>query len=233
MSPHRAGAPDSRTAAAGTTTAAGTTDPVPDAGTDGTAAPPARPERGFARFVTDAFEPKNWIIALTVVVGWQVAGLTGVGWGLFGAVFAAVFPVLFITFGIRRGTWADRHLGVRQQRLVAMVFIISSVLTGTLLMVLLGAPQAMVALIAAMVATLVVLMAITVAWKVSVHAAVSAGSVAILTLVFHGPHPLVLLPLVVLVGWSRIALRDHTPAQVVTGALLGALIAGSTFALLR
>ncbi|WP_455354829.1 hypothetical protein [Streptomyces sp. SYSU K217416] len=201
--------------------------------TDTTATGGPRPaESRPARLVTDGLEPKNWIIALTLLVGWHVDGLAGIGWGLFGAVFAAVIPVLFIKFGIRRGTWADRHLGVKQQRLVVMFFIIGSVVTGTLLMGVLGAPSAMVALIAAMVTTLVVLMVITTAWKVSVHAAVSSGSVIILTLTY-GPWLLALYPVVALVGWSRIALRDHTPAQVVAGTALGALVAGATFALLR
>jgi membrane-associated phospholipid phosphatase len=194
--------------------------------------PAAPPESRSARLVTDYFEPKNWILVVTLLVGWHADELTGVGWGLFGALFAAVIPVLFIKFGVRRGTWADRHLGVRQQRLVVMVFIICSVTTGTLLMSLLGAPSAMVALIAAMVTTLVILMAITFAWKISVHAAVSSGSVIILAL-DYGPWLLAVYPLVALIGWSRVALRDHTPAQVVAGAVLGGVVAGVTFGLLR
>lgn len=193
---------------------------------------PNPPRVRAAQRITDGFEPKNWIIVLTLLVGWGVAGLAGVGWGILGAVFAAVVPVLFITFGIRRGTWADRHLGVRQQRLVVMVFIIGSVVTGTLLMSALGAPMAMVALIAAMVATLLVLLAITTVWKVSVHAAVSSGSVLILTLTF-GPWLLLGYALVAVVGWSRVELRDHTVAQVAVGTAVGALVAGATFAGLR
>ncbi|WP_416985065.1 hypothetical protein [Streptomyces sp. T028] len=192
----------------------------------------APPESRAARLVTDGFEPKNWILVVTLLVGWHADGLAGVGWGLFGALFAAVIPVLFIKLGVRRGTWADRHLGVRQQRLVVMVFIICSVTTGTLLMSFLGAPSAMVALIAAMVSTLVILMAITFAWKISVHAAVSSGSIAILALAY-GPWSLAAYSLVALIGWSRVALRDHTPAQVVAGAALGSVVAGVTFGLLR
>lgn len=193
---------------------------------------PSTVRERFARHVTDWLEPKNWILALTLLVGWGVDGLAGVGWGLLGACFAAVLPVLFIRFGVRRGAWADRHLGVRQQRLVVMFFIAGSVLTGTLLMSVLGAPAAMVALIAAMVSTLVVLMALTVVWKVSVHAAVSSGSVLVLTLVY-GPWSLLGYPVVALVGWSRVTLRDHTWAQAVAGTALGALVAGLTFAALR
>ncbi|WP_323379332.1 phosphatase PAP2 family protein, partial [Streptomyces durbertensis] len=206
--------------------AASSATPVPSGGTGGPGG--ATRTKTFARRVTDGLEPKNWIIALTLLVGWRVDGLAGVGWGAFGAFFAAVLPVLFIRYGIRRGRWADRHVGVRRQRLVVMVFIITSVLTGTLLMRLLGAPAEMTALIAAMVATLVVLMAITVVWKVSVHAAVSAGSVLMLALVY-GPWLWPAALLVPLVGWSRVALRDHTTAQVLAGTALGALVAGVTF----
>ncbi|GCB50897.1 phosphatase PAP2 family protein [Streptomyces sp. NL15-2K] len=31
------------------------------------------------------------------------------------------------------------------------------------------------------------------------------------------------------IGWSRVALRDHTPAQTVVGALLGGLAAAVAF----
>lgn len=186
----------------------------------------------FAQRVTDGLEPKNWIVAVTLLVGWWADGLAGAAWGVFGVLFAAVFPVLFIRYGIRRGSWADRHLGVRQQRLVVMPFIIASVLTGTLLMRALGAPTELTALIAAMVVAMVVLLVITVWWKVSVHTAVSSGSVVVLALTY-GPLLWAAYPLVALVGWSRVALRDHTLAQVLVGTALGALVAGVTFTALR
>lgn len=189
---------------------------------------PTRP----ARFVTDAFEPKNWIIALTVLVGWHVDRIAGIGWGLLGALFAAVIPITFIKYGMRRGRWADRHVGVRQHRLIVMTFIIASVATGIALMATLGAPRAMIALIVSMLTTLAALMAITTKWKISVHAAVSSGAVVLLALTY-GPWMLLLYPLVALVGWSRIALEDHTPAQVAAGALLGAAVAAATFQLIR
>jgi membrane-associated phospholipid phosphatase len=189
---------------------------------------PTRP----ARFVTDAFEPKNWIIALTVLVGWHVDRIAGIGWGLLGALFAAVIPITFIKYGMRRGRWADRHVGVKQHRLIVMTFIIASVATGIALMATLGAPRAMVALIVSMLTTLAALMAITTKWKISVHAAVSSGAVVLLALTY-GPWMLLLYPLVALVGWSRIALKDHTPAQVTAGVLLGAAVAAATFLLIR
>ncbi|WP_438484864.1 phosphatase PAP2 family protein [Streptomyces sp. S186] len=48
-----------------------------------------------------------------------------------------------------------------------------------------------------------------------------------------GPWWLMVYPLVPLVGWSRVALRDHTIAQTIVGALVGAATAGVAFAVLR
>ncbi|GAB2825567.1 MULTISPECIES: hypothetical protein [Streptomyces] len=156
----------------------------------------------------------------------------GVAWGVVGALFAAVIPTLFINSGIRHGHWGDRHVGARTARLVVMAFILASITAGTALMAALGAPRTMTALVVAMFTTLAGLTAVTFTWKISVHAAVASGSIALLTLTY-GPWPLAAYPLVALVSWSRTALRDHTPAQVASGALLGAVLARVTFAAVR
>ena len=48
-------------------------------------------------------------------------------------------------------------------------------------------------------------------WKISIHCAVAAGSVTILALLY-GPPVLGGYLLVGLLGWSRVAVRDHTAA---------------------
>ncbi len=185
-----------------------------------------------ARRVTDWLEPKNWIIVTTPLIGWKTDGIAGVGWGLFGTLFAAVLPVLFIKYGMRRGRWADRNVGAKRHRLVVMIFIIASAGTGITLMTVFGAPGLVIALIVGMLATIAVLMAITTVWKISVHSTVSSGSVAMLALTY-GPVLLAGYAVVALIGWSRVALGDHTVAQVAAGALLGALAAAVTYLAIR
>ncbi|MFI0742514.1 phosphatase PAP2 family protein [Streptomyces sp. NPDC021100] len=204
-------------------------------------------ESRMARLATDGLDPKNWILADVIAVGWNADRLTGIGWGLLGGLFAAVIPILFINFGIRRGRWADRHVGQRRQRLIVMAFILGSVVCGITLLTTLGAPRTVIALIAAMLTTLGSLFAVTAgtkddgrrqylgsSWrgKISVHAAVASGSVVMLSLCY-GPWALLAYLLVGMVGWSRIELYDHTRGQVAAGALLGAVVAGSTFVFLR
>ena len=183
---------------------------------------------GAARKVTDWLEPKNWILLDVVLVGLVVDGWAGLGWGLLGAMFAAVLPILFIKRGIRLGRWADRHVGAKQHRLIVMAFIIASVTVGIALLASLGAPRPITALIVSMLTTLAALMAVTPMWKISVHSAVSSGSVLLIALAC-GWWALALYPLVVLVGWSRIALHDHTRNQVIAGAIVGGLVAAATY----
>ena len=195
-----------------------------------TAAQTAR--KPFARQVTDLLEPKNWIIAVTAGIGWHSGHLAGIGWGLLGALFAAVLPTLFIKRGMRRGRFADRHVGARDHRLTVMAFIIASVTTGVCLQAFLGAPRPVFALTVTMLAAITVLMAITVKWKISVHCAVSSGATIMLALTY-GPAMLTLYALVGLVAWSRTELKDHTPAQAAAGTLFGAALSAVIFLALR
>ncbi|MFI8872247.1 hypothetical protein [Streptomyces sp. NPDC055243] len=189
-------------------------------------------ESRIARRVTDWLEPKNWIIAVTLLVGWHAAQWTGVAWGVVGAFFAAVIPITFIKYGIRKGRWGDRHVGAKPARLVVMAVILLSVATGIVLMIVGGAPRTMIALIVSMLVTLAILAAITFAWKISVHQAVSAGACAMLVQTYGMWMALGFL-LVAIVGWSRVELRDHTRNQVIAGTILGTIVAAAVFHLAR
>ncbi|WP_416970652.1 hypothetical protein [Streptomyces sp. 4F14] len=194
--------------------------------------PTQAPESPLARRVTDWLEPRTWIILNTLVIGWHSSHWSGIAWGVFASVFCAVIPMLFIQRGVKKGKYGDRHVGSRKQRFVVLPFVFLSVAVGLGVMLAGGAPQEMVAMVVTMMVTLFALTAITFAWKISVHQAVAAGSVAMIA-VAYGPWALAGFALVALVGWSRIKLRDHTPSQVAAGTALGALLAVLTFAPLR
>jgi membrane-associated phospholipid phosphatase len=184
--------------------------------------------RSAAQWVTYLLEPKNWIIVTVVAVGWHADRMTGLGWGLLAALFAAVLPTLFITRGIERGRWDDRNVGARGPRLIVLSFIIASVTLGLILLVVFGAPQQLTWYFGCMLGSVAVLAAITTVWKVSIHCAVASGSVTLLAL-FFGPWVTPAYALVALTAWSRVALKDHTIAQVLAGIVLGAAAAAVSY----
>jgi membrane-associated phospholipid phosphatase len=184
-----------------------------------------------AERVSYLLEPKNWIIATTLAVGWHSDGAAGLAWGAFAALFAGVLPTVFISRGVRRGQWADRYVGAKRPRLIVLAFLIASVAIGLALLVGLGAPGELSGYIGCMLGSVAVLAAITTVWKISIHCAVASGSVTILTLLF-GPWLVPAYLLVALTAWSRVVLKDHTAAQVIAGSVLGAAAAVVTYAII-
>ena len=187
--------------------------------------------QAWARRCTYWLEPKNWLIVTVVAIGWHADGRAGIGWGLLAALFTAVLPTLFISYGVRRGRWSDRNVGAQRPRLVVLAFITASVAAGLILLLVLGAPRLLTGYLAFMLASVAVLVAVTTVWKISIHCAVASGSVTILALTC-GPLVLGGYVLVGLLGWARVAVKDHSVAQVVAGSVLGAAAAAVAYALL-
>lgn len=201
--------------------------------------PPATPSYAAAtgkikaaKLVTDVLAPANLVMALLLAVGWQTThSLAGVGWGLLGALFCGVVPVLIIQLGVRRGRLTDKHVRIRKQRIVPLSASLVSVVAGLVILHVLDAPSDVSALVVAMLVGLASTLAVTVAWQISAHNAVAGGTVMILLLVFGTP----LLPAIIIVfvvGWSRRILKAHTLAQLICGTALGS-ISATVFTLLR
>ncbi|HWH00382.1 MAG TPA: hypothetical protein VNV66_13895 [Pilimelia sp.] len=152
----------------------------------------------------------------------------GLGWGSLAVLFCALVPYGVIWLGVRRGRLTDHHIGVREQRRGPLLYGLASVLVGLGVLVLLGAPWPLVAMVVVMFAVLLLVTVVNQFWKLSAHAAVAAASAGVLVLEF-GPPLLVSLAVVAVVGWSRVRLRDHTPAQVAAGVAAGAAVGPPLF----
>jgi hypothetical protein len=188
----------------------------------------------LARLVTEVFAPAWLIAVLMVLMGWHSDGYSwrGLGYGVVAALFEAVIPYSYILYRVRRGELGDRHIGDHKQRLVPLLIGLGCVLVGLVLSILLGAPREVLAGIGAGGLGIGVAALVNHWWKMSIHAAVAAGSAAIL-IEMYGPWLLATVPLVALVGWSRVVLSDHTVAQVIVGTVVGAVVAGLIFGLAR
>jgi hypothetical protein len=181
--------------------------------------------------VTEVLAPAVLVAVVSPLVAWHAGAL---GWGLAVAFFAAAVPFAFILRGVRRGTYDNHHVGDRRRRPVILLVAGGSVLGLLGLMLVFGAPRELVALVVAMLAGLALTLGVTVLarWKVSLHAAVAAGTATTLVLVFGG-WLLGSWLAVALVAWARVRMRDHTVPQVLVGVALGTLAAGAVFPFLR
>lgn len=187
------------------------------------------PRTRVARIVTETFAPAVLVVGVLLAVGWHsTRSPAGVGWGFLAGLFCGVIPIAFILYGVKRGHWTDHHVRIRHQRAIPICGTALSVAVGLLALLWLGAPREVVALVVAMLAGLAVTLAVTAFWKISVHTAVAGGTITVLTLTY-GPAIAAAIPLVALIAWSRIELRDHTPMQTLAGTLVGASIATIVF----
>lgn len=178
----------------------------------------------MARLVTEVMSPGVPIMVVILVVAVHSAGaVRGLLLGLVATFFAAGFPYGLVLIGVRRGRLTDHHISRREQRPRMMAIALASLAAGLLVLFWLDAPRALFALLAAMVAGLAVALAVTSFWKISIHSAVAAGTVTSLAILVS-PWWLLLAPMVVLTAWARVEIREHTPEQVLVGAIVGAVV---------
>jgi hypothetical protein len=191
--------------------------------------------RRTAILVTEVFSPMHLVPGLLLLVAWRSAPSHGeaVATGLVSALFASLLPFALLSYWVRRGRLADRRLRHRHQRPFMMIVALASIVFGLVLLLALGASRELLALVAAMITGLATTLLVTLKWKISIHAAVAAGTTVILALVFGPQLLLVVAPVVALVAWSRVELGEHTGAQAAAGVGVGALGAASVYSLLR
>ncbi|MGW4644787.1 hypothetical protein ACWEN6_40215 [Sphaerisporangium sp. NPDC004334] len=185
-----------------------------------------------ARWVTEIFAPQVLVIALPPVVGLVSDGRPGFWWGLVASLLCGGVPASVIALGVRAGRLDSRHIVDRSRRTVPLLVAVGAVLATLVLLAVLGAPRLLVATVAAMLAGLAVTVPVTLRWKISFHAAVSAGTVLVLARVLPAAPTLAAgAAVVAVVCWARVRLAHHTVPQVAAGALAGAASSAAVLAL--
>jgi hypothetical protein len=146
------------------------------------------------------------------------------------AACATVPATLYIEHALRRTRLRQRYLSRGSERLTPLAIACASVLLTTALGRSLDASRELQAVLLTMLFVLGLAFATTPLHRLSVHMAAITGGIVLLQLLF-GSMSLALLPAAAIVGWSRLELAEHTPAQVVTGALVGAIGASAAYGL--
>jgi membrane-associated phospholipid phosphatase len=166
------------------------------------------------------------IILLAVKSAFSIS--EAVKWALI-AIVMSVLPVFIVVIClVRQKKLEGVFVNPRHQR--NGVYLLASVMgaIGCGVMWYFNAPRLLAVTFTAGLAAIVIFMIINRFWKISLHTAFASASVTILTIVYgdFGAWTILLLPPV---AWSRIKLKQHSPAQVTTGALLSAAIVLGVF----
>jgi len=185
-----------------------------------------------AKIITEVFAPVPSGLVVVAFIAWHFAPTRSeaIREATLGVVLALLLPFSYLLRQVRRGRITDHHVGLRTQRPRILLVFFLAVLATLAMLIAVGSPPELIALIGASLVGLVVALTITFFWKISIHAGVAAGITTVFVILF-GPWMLLIAPLVLAVGWARVRLGDHTATQVVTGTLIGALISGLAFSL--
>jgi membrane-associated phospholipid phosphatase len=186
----------------------------------------------IARLVSTIAAPAPVAAVLLLGVAWYVSGslAQGLVLGVLLATCATLPATLYIERLFRHGGVRQRYMWQRSERLLPLAIACASVLAAVLLVQVLEAPRHLQTVLLTMLLVLGLTLLATPLQRISVHMAAISGASVVLQLLF-GSIALAALPVVATVGWSRLELGEHTPAQVVTGALVGAIGASVAYGL--
>ena len=176
----------------------------------------------IAVLLSDIFIPPTWSIlvfwSLSIKLGesfWQI-----VLWGTTGTLFTAIIPVVYVKWLQKRGMVTHKHIPLRSQRYGTYLLSLFLLILTLDLFYVFKAPPFFLAAISASVGNTIAIFIVNFFWKISAHMMGTAGPLVILTMTF-GWLVVPLYLFLFLIGWSRIFLKAHTPAQVVWGGLAG------------
>lgn len=189
-----------------------------------------------ARSVSAVMQPTVTIIPLLVLFnGLHEPRATLARWFIWvcaTVTCATTLPSILFLIMLKRGTIADLYVSNRSERPLAYAVMILCYVLGTEAARAIAAPHRTVLLMAAMTLCLMIGGAVNeLIFKFSIHT-MSAALAATALVITYGASFLPVLLLIGAVGWARVTLRAHTPAEALAGAAVGGLVGTLVFALL-
>ena len=184
------------------------------------------PNYTWARAVSDLVSPPVvWaLLVIPVALQYSRTPTEALLWSALYSLFICGIPIGFVAYMVKIGRISDIHMKERRERLRPLLLTIICTIIVWWLLRTWNAPPALplLALISLIQITIIAL--ITMVWQISMHMMSIAGATIATGIIFSVGAGLLLVPLVPLVGAARLKLKRHTPAQVIAGTIIGALV---------
>lgn len=146
-------------------------------------------------------------------------------------IATVVFPMLHVISMKKRGDTISLDIPEREKRIYPFLLNILIYVIALGILWLIRSPKPILILMWAYAFNTTVAAIVTRYWKISIHGMAFGGPVAALGIVIS-PCFYWLTPSALLILFSRVKLEAHTPAQVITGFILGFLLTYIHFKLL-
>ncbi len=182
-------------------------------------------KKRIASLISNILNPYLVSLVVILLISLESAStmLDAIRWSLI-LVGITILPVfLFTVYLYRRRELKGLFTGTRKQRTKIYFSAIVCAVMGVVILFYFRAPLVLVAGSVAGLSAVVIFMVINLVWKISLHTAFIAGSVTVLV-ILYGSIAWVASVLLLLIGWARIELAQHSVAQITTGALLSTLV---------
>jgi hypothetical protein len=179
-----------------------------------------------ARLFTNVLNPFFVFTALYALVAMSEASVSQATLYVAVELAAAAFVAGYVFLLRRRRKVEDFWISGRRQRLVPALVLLGAFVALLAALALLGAHETLFLTTLSIGLASAAVAATTLVWKASAHSAV-AGHAAVSGLLVLGPPGLLFALVLPAVLWSRVAAGDHTPAQALAGAGIGAVFAAT------
>lgn len=178
----------------------------------------------IARFVSTLFVPPSFTIIIYAIFASTLESELNrkIITFVIPFIFGFVLPIaLFLCFR-KRGKIIDQDASVKEERTFPFFIAVFFYSLGLVFMIKFNLNIISIAFWFCYISNTFITIFINKFWKISAHSMGAAGPFAALVFIF-GISGFLMLPIVVLVGWSRIKLKCHTLAQVMAGVLFAFL----------
>lgn len=174
----------------------------------------------LAEIISRVLDPV-WEIPLALLAAIAFAVREGLRWRFVGLLLFidAVVPLIFFLTMLYHKQIRDWDIQNRIQRIPLYLFTMICHLGGIWLAHELGRDQ-LVSILLVFYAVAIVFFAITLKWKISLHAGVNAVLFTTVNMFYDWRYSWLYI-LLCLVMWARVYQKHHTWAQVMVGAILG------------
>ncbi len=175
----------------------------------------------FARLISTIFVPPSLTLIIFTIFAFTLESESDkqVATILIALIFGFIAPIALFFILRKNGRLIDQDASIKEERTFPFGIAIIFYLIGIFLMIKLNLHIISIAFWFCYISNTLITIFINLNWKISAHSMGASGPFAAFVLAF-GWIGLILFPVVILVGWSRIKLKCHSYSQVLAGIVL-------------